>query len=247
VADREDYLSFERALRELQLNEEQLKRLVSEGEISAIRGEHNTMRFRKEEIDRLKQDTGKTVQYSEESSDTLTDDLLFDESDDLDVEDEGMATAQISSEDTFVGAPAEAPSRSSSKKTPVPPRAQARGAKNRAGTKTPSGTQSIRRTTGRSTRMRAATESRSESGIGMGTVALLVVMALVGLYVLPVLADIASGHVSGPTQGIASFCGEKFGNLPAKLRKREALVAGREMLARTSSACGRCLVAGEAA
>ena len=99
----QEFVNFENALNELKLSEDQLKRLVSEGEIRAIRGENNTMKFRKEEIERLKQDTGKTIQYTEESSDTLTDDLLFDEADDLDVDEEGMATAQISSEDTFVG------------------------------------------------------------------------------------------------------------------------------------------------
>ena len=98
-----EYYSFDKVLTELQMEEDELKRLVSEGEIRAIRGENNTMMFRKEEIERLKQDTGKTIQYTEESSDTLTDDLLFDEADDLDVDEEGMATAQISSEDTFVG------------------------------------------------------------------------------------------------------------------------------------------------
>jgi len=38
VAD-EEYVSFENALRELQITADQLKRLVSEGEIRAIRGE----------------------------------------------------------------------------------------------------------------------------------------------------------------------------------------------------------------
>ncbi len=90
----DDYVSFENALRELALTAEQLKRLVSEGEIRAIRGEQNSMKFRREEIERLKQDTGKTIQYTEPSADTLTDDLLFDESNDLDVSDEGMATAR---------------------------------------------------------------------------------------------------------------------------------------------------------
>ena len=90
----EEYVSFENALRELQISADQLKRLVSEGEIRAIRGEHNTMRFRKDEIDRLKQDTGKTLQFTEASSETLTDDLLFDEADDKDAE-EGASTVQM--------------------------------------------------------------------------------------------------------------------------------------------------------
>ena len=90
----EEYVSFENALRDLQITADQLKRLVSEGEIRAIRGEHNTMRFRKDEIDRLKQDTGKTLQFTEASSETLTDDLLFDEADDKDAE-EGASTVQM--------------------------------------------------------------------------------------------------------------------------------------------------------
>ena len=211
MADREDFLSFEKTLRELQLNEEQLKRLVSEGEIRAIRGEHNTMRFRREEIERLKADTGKTIQYAEESSDTLTDDLLFDEADDLEVEDEGMATAQISSEDTFVGDDQGMTTEPISKPAETgPPRTgAARGAVRGS-------TGSIRRTTGRSTRMRAATEARAVSGIGMGVVALLIVTALISLYVLPVIWDLANDTISKPTSGLAGFCGEKFGDVKAK-------------------------------
>jgi hypothetical protein len=205
VADREDFLSFDNALRELQLNEEQLKRLVSEGEIRAIRGEHNTMRFRREEIDRLKADTGKTIQYTEESSDTLTDDLLFDEADDLEVEDEGMATAQISSEDTFVGDDGDA-----GEPAPLAPRTETSPGASRGSTG------SIRRTTGRSTRMRAATVSRTTSGIGMGVVAMLIVTSLICLYVLPVVWDLANDTLSKPVSGIASFCGEKFGGIKPK-------------------------------
>ena len=205
MADREDFVSFDKALRELQLNEDQLKRLVSEGEIRAIRGEHNTMRFRRDEIERLKADTGKTIQYTEESSDTLTDDLLFDESDELEVEDEGMATAQISSEDTFVGGSGGMATEPISK----PPKPS--GPKG-AGAKTGS-TASLRRTTGRSTRMRAATMEKNASGIGMGVMAMLIISAIVSLYVLPVIWDLANDTVSGPTSGLSSFCGEKFGDV----------------------------------
>ncbi len=49
----QEFVNFENALNELKLSEDQLKRLVSEGEIRAIRGENNTMKFRKEEIERL--------------------------------------------------------------------------------------------------------------------------------------------------------------------------------------------------
>jgi len=204
VADRDDFLSFTHALRELQLNEEQLKRLVSEGEIRAIRGEHNTMKFRREEIDRLKADTGKTIQYTEESSDTLTDDLLFDEADDLEVEDEGMATAQISSQDTFVGDTGGGAAEAAPAATSTSPAAR-RGS-----------TGSLRRTTGRSTRMRAATESKSQSGIAMGVVAMLIVASLVCVFALPVIWDLANDSMSKPVSGLAGFCGEKFGGILPK-------------------------------
>lgn len=223
MADPQDYVSFEKALQELQLSEEQLKRLVSEGEIRAIRGEHNTMRFRKEEIDRLKQDTGKTIQYTEESSDTLTDDLLFDESDDLEVEDEGMATAQISSEDTFVGEDetgmTTAPLGKKEQKAPPPVtrakrQAAATGGEGPSGGGGAGGT-GIRRTTARSTRMLRHAEER-RAGVGAGMVAILVLTAILGIYTWMFVNDIANNQLSAPTEGFANFAGEKFGGLEPK-------------------------------
>jgi hypothetical protein len=61
--------------------------------------------------------------------------------------------------------------------------------------------------------MRAATDARSASGIGMGMVALLVVTAILGLYSVLVVADVSQYQASGPTEGLAGFCGEKFGGL----------------------------------
>jgi len=49
----QDYYSFERVLKELQIEEDELKRLVSEGEIRAFRDE-DKMKFRKSDIDGLK-------------------------------------------------------------------------------------------------------------------------------------------------------------------------------------------------
>lgn len=205
----QEFVNFEKALAELKLSEDQLKRLVSEGEIRAIRGENNTMRFRKEEIERLKQDTGKTIQYTEESSDTLTDDLLFDEADDLDVDDEGMATAQISSEDTFVGddtgmttAPLSSAPAPASKT-----RASAQTGGSRASTST------VRRTTGRSTRMRQSALDEQASGIGMGVTAMLVITFIVAAFGMLVWWDIAEDTVSSPTKGIADWAGETFGSI----------------------------------
>ena len=92
--------------------ESKLKRLVSEGEIRAFR-EGDVMKFRKSDVENLditgsrsEEETG-VIDLSkgkEETSETLTDDLIFDEGDDLDLTsaEAGMATAEISSQDTFV-------------------------------------------------------------------------------------------------------------------------------------------------
>lgn len=231
----DDYVNFENALKELKLSADQLKRLVSEGEIRAIRGDNNSMKFRRDEIERLKQDTGKTIQYTEESSDTLTDDLLFDESSGLDVEDEGMATAQISNDDTFVGddvgmttAPIKGGKGSKAPppakggkggKTPPPAKAQPikTQASKQAQNRTPTGgqaargaTQTMRRTTGRSTRIRQAGAELAATGISSWVVALLIVSFVISAYTLMIWWDTAKDTVSGATEGVASWAFDTF-------------------------------------
>ena len=87
-----DFYSFERVLRELQMEEEELKRLVSEGEIRAFR-DQDKMKFKREDIERWRKGGA--------GDDTLDvpDDLVFEE-DDADQE-VGMATAAIS-DDSFL-------------------------------------------------------------------------------------------------------------------------------------------------
>jgi hypothetical protein len=87
VSDKkDDFLSFEKALRELKMRSEELKKLVSEGEIRAFR-DGDSMKFRAEDIAAL---TSK-AQGDEELSfaDSLEDDT-------------GMVTEQISDEDTLL-------------------------------------------------------------------------------------------------------------------------------------------------
>lgn len=48
-----DYFSFEDVMKELELSEDDLKRMVSEGELRAFRDE-NKMKFKKEDVDNLK-------------------------------------------------------------------------------------------------------------------------------------------------------------------------------------------------
>ena len=50
----EEYYSFENALKELQIKKDDLKKLISEGEIRAFRDE-DKMKFKKTDIDNIKQ------------------------------------------------------------------------------------------------------------------------------------------------------------------------------------------------
>ena len=107
-----EFFTFDEVLKRLAINESKLKRLVSEGEIRAFR-EGDQMKFRRSDVENLdvtgsrsEEETG-VIDLSkgkDESSETLTDDLIFDEGDDLDLTsaEAGMQTAEISSQDTFV-------------------------------------------------------------------------------------------------------------------------------------------------
>ncbi|MBU0753617.1 MAG: hypothetical protein KJ645_00655 [Planctomycetes bacterium] len=83
----EDYLSFERVLRELQIEEEELKRLVSAGEIKAYREADKVMQFKPEDVEKLK---------GSRSSDADVIELLDAE----DLESDGEPTLDIGSTET---------------------------------------------------------------------------------------------------------------------------------------------------
>jgi excisionase family DNA binding protein len=109
-----EFYSFDEVLRRLSIDENRLKRLVSEGEIRAFR-EGDQMRFKRTEIDSLSGRGGRTtaetslteISLEDESqptvhvgrgrAETLSDDVL-----EPDVGRSGMRTAEISSQDTFI-------------------------------------------------------------------------------------------------------------------------------------------------
>lgn len=83
----DEFISFEKALRDLKMQSEELKKLVSEGEIRAFR-DGDSMKFRREDLDSLKRTGG-----DEEEE------LIFAES----LEDDaGMQTEELSDEDTLL-------------------------------------------------------------------------------------------------------------------------------------------------
>jgi len=132
VAD--EFISFDKVLRELQMQEEELKRLVSEGEIRAFR-DQDKMKFKKEDVERFRK------VHSSPKDETMgaaevPEELVFDEDDAN--QNVGMATAAIS-DDSFLeeeapkAAPAPAPApKSAPRAARAPAAASASGRKPRA-------------------------------------------------------------------------------------------------------------------
>ena len=90
----DQFLSFEDALDQLRLQEEELKRLVSEGEIRAFR-EGDTMKLRAQDVETLRSELTGDVDAG------ASEEIVFE--DDVDVVDEaGMATEEIADVDTIL-------------------------------------------------------------------------------------------------------------------------------------------------
>lgn len=91
----EQFFSFEEALHELRLKEEELRRLVSEGEIRAFR-DGDTMKLRRSDVETLRSELsgGEVVDL-----DSIGEELVFEDDTDLDA---GMATEEISEADTLL-------------------------------------------------------------------------------------------------------------------------------------------------
>ncbi len=94
MAEKEFY-SFEEALKELRLKEEELKRLVSEGEIRAFR-EGETMKLRRADVESLRKELsgGEVVELG-----GAAEELVFEDDAEADA---GMQTEEISEADTII-------------------------------------------------------------------------------------------------------------------------------------------------
>jgi hypothetical protein len=95
-----DYFSFEDVMRELELGEEELKRMVSEGELRAFRDE-NKMKFKKEDVESLKKGriTEPTIILPSTPSSETTDETVLD----LDIGQETAALSDTSAQLAAVG------------------------------------------------------------------------------------------------------------------------------------------------
>ena len=103
----DQFLSFEDALDQLRLQEEELKRLVSEGEIRAFR-EGDTMKLRAQDVETLREELTaltptRIVPEDEEAAQQAdaSEEIVFE--DDVEVADEaGMATEEITDVETIL-------------------------------------------------------------------------------------------------------------------------------------------------
>ena len=95
-----DYFSFEDVMGELELGEEELKRMVSEGELRAFRDE-NKMKFKKEDVESLKKGriTEPTIILPSTPSAETTDETVLD----LDIGQETAALSDTSAQLAAVG------------------------------------------------------------------------------------------------------------------------------------------------
>ena len=96
----QEFYSFDEALKQLRLKEEELKRLVSEGEIRAFR-EGGTMKLRRTDVESLRTELsgGEVVDLGD-----VKEELVFED----DVQGEaGMATQEISDVETILDEPVE--------------------------------------------------------------------------------------------------------------------------------------------
>jgi len=96
----DEFFSFDEALNELRLKEEELKRLVSEGEIRAFR-KGETMKLRRSDVESLRNELqgGEVVDLGED----LVEELVFEE--EPASEPAGLATQAISDLDTILEDP----------------------------------------------------------------------------------------------------------------------------------------------
>jgi hypothetical protein len=190
----EDFYSFEKALRELHKTEDELKKLVSEGEIRAFRDE-SSMKFKKEDIERYKHALGTEMPTLEAPTGELTEELFGDDSGGGD--DIGMVTQQIS-DSSFLEEETAAPAAK-------PPRGSAgTRSKSRAGTTSKAGT---------SSGVRSAARRRAEAGPGdeegVGIRFCLILGTLVMLFAT-IVAFNAAEVTPGMGGGWANFVNNTF-------------------------------------
>lgn len=182
----EDFFSFDEALSELRLKEEELKRLVSEGEIRAFR-DGETMKLRKGDVEALRSELGggEVIDLGEPSEEIVFEDDLADEA--------GMATEEISDVDTII----------EDDDIEDVGEIEIEDDEEELVAATP-----VRRPSAARAAVAAADEPETES-MGILAVCILTTVLLIGS--LPLIFAVSKGEASGLAKGIAgAFYADKF-------------------------------------
>ena len=176
----EDFFSFDEALDELRLKEEELKRLVSEGEIRAFR-KGDTMKLRRSDVEALRQELstdGEVVDLGDS-----TEELVFED----DADDEaGMATQEIADVETIIEEDIEDVGELDLDEPPAAPAA------------------AVRRTSA----VAAAQAEEAQESMGMRFAMILSVVVM--LVTLPVVLAISTGNADDLAKSVAGIFGHSF-------------------------------------
>ncbi len=186
----DDFYSFDEALDELKLKEEELKRLVSEGEIRAFR-KGDTMKLRRADVENLRAELDRDIV---DLGDTV-DELVFE--DDTDLGDTGMATQELDV-DTLVDdvEPLELED--------VAPARGSRRASSKGKAAAPAPAAPVRRQSA----VAAAVTEASEEPTWVKAAAILT--SLVLLLSAPIIVSLTTGNPGGLAKGVAGMFGATF-------------------------------------
>ena len=186
----DDFYSFDEALDELKLKEEELKRLVSEGEIRAFR-KGDTMKLRRADVENLRAELDRDVV---DLGDTV-DELVFE--DDTDLGDTGMATQELDVETLVDDGMEEVAELELEDIAPPSRRASSRGAGAAAAAP-------VRRASA------AAAAVAGEAEEPGWVKALAILTALILILTVPIMMSIATGNAGDLAKGVAGIVGASF-------------------------------------
>ena len=192
----QDFFSFDEALNQLNLREEELKRLVSEGEIRAFR-EGDTMKLRRADVETLRKELmgGEVVDLGSSGED-----LVFE--DDLELEETGMATEQISDMDTLLEEEVEDVGEVELESEEEVLEAELEEADEESYASEAAAAAPARRRPG-------APAASEEAGEGMLMRAVMILTALVLVLAIPVVTSLTKGHSGALASSIAELFGAK--------------------------------------
>ena len=178
----DEFYSFDEALDELRLKEEELKRLVSEGEIRAFR-KGDTMKLRKSDVENLRAELsgGEVVDLGD-----ATEELVFE--DDAGLDDEaGMATQEIADVDTLIEDDVEDVGELELEDDDDVPVAAARPM-----------------------RRQSAADGQEDEEEGMGLRVAMIATAAIMVLTMPIIMSITTGNATDIAKSIAGIFGAEF-------------------------------------